>query len=259
MKKYLQFIKENQKVFLGDNSGGISTSKYSKRNSRGVYTKSISYLNNKIKNYIDKVYSPYGYKYGDNSDININGLVINGEYISKMVNNYTIFKRFIKDFSIKNEDEFYEKIVDNFDNVYHYDGDFFKRNSLPILINTTRKGNINEKKSLSKFEQVISDRGINITMQKPSILEDVKGVDGKFIHSDSGKIYTIQVKPFSNVRKQGENFYATSDGSLSLGVNYLILYKNESYIILKNPSKNKIIIDGQNFVYNQDNILYSDV
>lgn len=257
MKKYLQFIKENQTVFLGDTNSGIYTTKYSKRNSEGVYTKSISYLNNKIKNYIDTVYGPYGYKYGDNSDININGLVINGEYISKMVNNYTIFKRFIKDFSINSEDEFYEKIVDNFDNIYHYQGDFFKNNSLPILINTTRKGNINEKKSLTKFEQVITNKGIEITMQKPSIKEDIKGVDGKFAHN--GKSYTIQVKPFSNVSIKNGRVYATSDGSLSLGVNYLILYKGESYIILKNPPKNKIIIDGQNFVYNQDNILYSDV
>ena len=257
MKNYLEFIKEGQTVFLGDTDSGFYTNKYSKRGYKGSYTKSISYLNNKIKNYIDTVYGPYGYKYGDNSDININGLVINGEYIDKMVNNYTIFKRFIKDFSINTEDEFYEKIVDSFDNVYHYEGDFFKRNSLPILINTTRKGNINEKKSLEKFIKVISDKGIDITIQKPSIEEDVKGVDGKFTHN--GRSYTIQVKPFSSINIKDGVVYAKSDGSLSLGVNYLILYKGEDYIILKNPSNNKIIIDGSNFVYNQGNILYTDV
>ena len=252
MKNYLEFIKEGQTVFLGDTDSGFYTNKYSRGNRY-----SISKLNNRIKEYTESVYSPYGYYYGIQSDIDLGDIVISGEYINKMVNNYTIFKKFIKEFSIQNEKEFYEKIVDNFDNIYNYNGDFFKRNSLPILINTTRKGNINEKKSLEKFNKVISDKGVDITMQKPSVEEDVTGVDGKFTHN--GRIYTIQVKPFSSVSIKDGIVYAKSDGSLSLGVNYLILYNDEDYIILKNPSNNKITIDGSNFVYNQGNILYSDV
>lgn len=257
MKKYDDFIKDSQKVYLDDNKKGDGF--YTKKYGNG-YT--ISALNNRILKYITSIYGPFGFEYeddneGDNEDINVEGIIINSEYISKMVNNYTIFKTFIREFSISEEEDFYRKLVSNFDNVYHYNGDFFKRQSLPILINTTRKGNINEEKSLNKFKEVIGEKGFDVKIERPTIKEDKKGVDGKFLHN--GKYYTIQVKPFSQVYIKDGKIYATSKGSLSLGVNYLVLYKDGDYIILKNPSNDKIKIDGQSFVYGQNHILFTSV
>lgn len=252
MKNYKSFIKESQQVYLNDNKGGDGF--YTKKYGNG-YT--ISALNNRILKYINSIYVPFGFKYGIDEDINVEGNIINSEYISKMVNNYTIFKTFIREFSISEEEQFYRNLVDNFNNVYHYNGDFFKRQSLPILINTTRKGNINEKKSLNKFKEVIGERGFDVQIESPTVKEDIKGADGKFLHN--GKYYTIQVKPFTQVDIKDGKIYATSDGSLSLGVNYLVLYKGDDYIILKNPSNDRIKIDGQSFVYGQNHILFTSV
>jgi len=255
MKNYKEFIKEAQQVYLGTERYGFETNKYSTYSDNKI--KSISGLNNEIKKYIESVYGPYGFSYGINEDINVNGLILKSEYINKMVNNYTIFKRFIIDNQITDEETFYSLIISNFDDIYHYNGDFFKRNSLPILINTTRKGNINEKRSIDKFEQIVRDKGFNITVKAPTIEEDIRGIDGKFSYID--KDYTLQIKPFSSFVVEGDVFKAKSDGSLSLGVDYLILYREDDYIILKNQKSNPIRISYNYFVYNQSNIVYSDV
>ena len=260
MKKFNEFINESsQYVYLNDGRGGqgFRTNKYPRKNQRGVYSKSISNLNQKIKTYIDNLYGPFGFRYGVNDDINVNGIIINGEYISKMVNNYTIFKAFIRENNIKDEESFYNLIESSFDDVYNYKGDFFKRNSLPILINTTRKGNINEEKTLDKFEQVVKSKGTDIKIVRPTVEEDVKGIDGKFLLN--GRYFTIQVKPFTSVTESNDTFYAESAGSLSLGVNYLALYNGDNYIILKNPNNNKITIEGSNFVYNSRNVLFKSI
>lgn len=258
MRKFKDIINENQTVYLDDNIGGVGfyTNKYPKRDQTGRYNKSISYLNNQIKNYIEYVYGPFGYSYGVQTDINVNGLIINGEYINKMVNNYTVFKSFIKENKIKDENTFYNLMESNFSDIYHYNGDFFKKETLPILINTTRKGNINEKKSLDKFKEVLLNRNIEIDILSPNLQEDVKGIDGKFLFN--GRTYTIQVKPFTNVSMISSGlFKAKSKGSLSLGVDYLVLYQENDYIILRNPKSNPISIEGENFIYNVENILFS--
>ena len=258
MKNYREFIKEGQQVYLGNEQYGFEINKYAERNYDGRYTtKSISSLNNEIKKYIESVYGPFGYKYGINEDISVNDFILKSEYINKMVNNYTIFKRFIIDNKITDKKTFYSLILSKFNDIYHYDGDFFKRNSLPILVNTTRKGNIREKESIIKFEQIVSERGVDISVENPTIEEDIKGIDGKFLHNN--RYYTIQVKPFSNLIVENGVYKAKSDGSLSLGVDYLILYKGIEHIILKNPKLNPIKMDFNYFVYNQNNIVFSSV
>jgi hypothetical protein len=257
MKKYQQFIKESQKVYLGNEKYGFEIDKYPNRGYDGRYNKSIYSLNNKIKNYIERVYGPFQYRYGTNEDINVNGLILKSEYIDKMVNNYTIFKRFIVDNRITDKVTFYSEIESNFHDIYHYDGNFFKEKSLPILINATRKGNINEKKSIIRFEEVVNTKGFNITVENPTIQEDIKGIDGKFSHNNI--YYTIQVKPFSELIVNGDIYKARSSGSLSLGINYLILYKEDEHIILSNKRSNPINIDSNYFIYNQNNIIFSSI
>jgi hypothetical protein len=41
--------------------------------------------------------------------------------------------------------------MNNLNNIYHYDGNFFERETLSILVNTTRKGNDEEKKAKEVF------------------------------------------------------------------------------------------------------------
>ena len=115
IKKYSNYINEAvQTAYLNDNQGGpgFYTNKYGPN--------SLSNLNSDILEYITGIYKVYGFSYqSGNKDIDVNGKLINTEYIDKMVNNYTIFKTFIRENSIKNETDFYRLIRSKFDDVYH--------------------------------------------------------------------------------------------------------------------------------------------
>lgn len=217
-------------------------------------TNSISSLNKDIIEYITNIYKDYGFKYqSGNKDIDVNGVIINTEYIDKMVNNYTIFKAFIRENSIKNDVDFYKLIRDNFDNIYNYNGDFFKRQSLPILINTTRKGNIGEKNSLEFFKKSLQvKKGISVNFITPTLEEDISGIDGKFIWL--GKEVTIQIKPYdrSVINTATRKVKVYSQGSLSLNTDYLIVYKGESFLIVKGKD---VKIEGSYFTFQEEKIV----
>ena len=250
MRKFTEYIKESSQFVLLDNGRGgnlIKTSKYGSRNS-------ISYINNIIKNYIDKVYGPFGFVYGKNDiDLNVNGQIINTEYISKMVNNYTVFKSIIRNFNIKDEDSLYNVIENNIDDIYGYKGSFFRKETLPILINTTRKGNVLEKLAKESFLSYANSKNIDITIQNPTIDEDVNGIDFKFTHNSN--TYTVQVKPFTEYKYVEDNIQIKSNGSLSIDTNYLILCDGTNCIKLKNTKKNPILISGDIFISKRSNIL----
>jgi hypothetical protein len=258
IKRYSNYINEadDQRVYLNDNQNGTGfyTNKYGPN--------SIANLNQKIYNYIDKVYGPFGFSYPRsgskaNYDVTINGEFISGEYLSKMVNNYTIFKTFIRENKIKDENTFYSLLESKFNDVYHYNGDFFKRQTLPILINTTRKGNVNEIKCKQKFIDYAKSKNLNIVITDPSVAEDVDGIDAKFTHN--GRTFTIQIKPFSEYKTIGDKLYAKSAGSLSVGsVNYLMLYSDTEYLIIKNASNSPITIKGDVFIAPLSNVIYRD-
>ena len=242
--KFNQFINEasEQDVFLNDNQGGpgFTTKKYL-----------ISALNQKILNYITKVYGRFGFRYGQsNRDIRVNDKIINTEYISKMVNNYTIFKTFIRENKIRTADEFYQKIESNFADIYSPDGDFFKRQTLPILVNTTRKGNKLEEKAKEAFVRYARTEGITIELIPPSVSEDISGIDAKFIYN--GKVCTIQVKPLTDVEETSTSIEVISDGSLSLGTNYLVLVGDRKIIIAKSTG---VIIAGNRFIIPKESVL----
>lgn len=215
---------------------------------------SISYLNSKIKEFIDSTYGKYGFVYGMNDlDININGLILNSEYISKMVNNYTIFKSMIRQNGLKNEEEFYNYMLTNLGEIYSPDGRYFK-NTIAILSNTIRLGNHNEIGAIDFFEKVLAERGINIKVQKPTIEEDISGIDGKFQWKD--RLITLQIKPYVSVETRGDELYMESQGSLSIGTDYLVLYNKGSYIISRGRDTK---IDSKYFVVNLNNILKKPV
>jgi hypothetical protein len=219
-----------------------------KTNKSGGY-KSIGFLNQKIKEYIDSVYGRYGYRYGHNIDLDINGTIINGEYISKMVNNYTVFKSMIRINGLKDEDEFYNFMYQNLMNIYHPDGKYFK-NTISIIINTSRRGNVYEKSALEFFESLLNDKGINIKVSAPTVEEDISGIDGKFEWND--RTVTIQVKPYVSTTIVGDVIKIESQGSLSLSTDYLILYNSNSHIITKAKDTT---IEGKYFVANLNKVI----
>lgn len=248
--------KEDQRVYLDDAQGG-----------KGFYTNkygdvSIASLNSKIYKYINNIYGPFGFSYprggeSSNYDVNVNGEMINSEYISKMVNNYTVFKKFIRLNKITDELTFYKLLESKFDDVYHYNGKFFERETLPILINTTRKGNINEVKCKAKFTEYAKTKGLDIVVENPTVEEDVSGIDAKFQHN--GRTFTIQIKPFSECENLPGIIHVKSVGSLSVGdVDYLMLYSGDKFIIAKNTKNNPIKIRGDVFIINHTSVIYQN-
>lgn len=249
LKKYSEYIKESQVVVLNDGQGGnmFKTVKYGSKNS-------IAYLNSVIKRFVESVYAPHGFIYGHNIDVILpDGKIINGEYISKMVNNYTIFKNVIRINNIKDEESFYSFMLSNLNDIYSPDGRFFIEQTLPILINTTRRGNVLEQMVINDFDKFAKSKNINIIIKRPSTEEDIRGVD--FIFHTNNRDYTVQVKPFTDYKYIGDKIYIKSEGSLSVGTNYLILCDGKDFIRLRNTQTNPIKIKGDVFISSKSNLL----
>lgn len=236
--------------------GPVLTSKYGAPNS-------INWLNQIILKYTTSVYGPFGYSYGSgNKDIDVSGRVINTEYIDKMVNNYTVFKAIIADQSINSEAGFYSYMVANLFDVYHYDGTHFNSITLPALINTTRKGNVAEKTALDWFKSQMFSKGVTVNIVPPTILEDTKGIDGKFAWN--GRDITIQVKPYTAAIARDGIVHASSPGSLSVriigedkNVDYLIIYKiSEHGTDMICVRGRDVQISGNSFVFPEDKIVF---
>ena len=241
--------------------GPVLTSKYGA-------TSSVNWLNQIIHGYVNSVYGPFGYSYGTgNKDIDVNGRIINTEYIDKMVNNRTIFKKIVEDQSITTEDGFYNYMIANLFDVYHYNGTHFNTITLPILIATTRKGNVGEAISISWLKNKMFQKGVDANMQKPTLLEDIDGIDAKF--DWKGKTVTVQVKPYTAAAINGGMVQAHTPGALKIylsstnqPVNYLVLYKQEKN--LEGKSNMRMIcvrganvnVNGNSFVFKEDDIVF---
>jgi hypothetical protein len=249
MKKYIYSMKD---LYLGP----VATSKYGASNS-------INWLNQLILKYINSVYGPFGYSYmSGNKDIDVNGRMINTEYIDKMVNNYTVFKGIIENQSINTEDGFYNYMVANLFDVYHYNGTHFYAITLPVLVATTRKGNVGEKMALDWFRSQLLSKNVDVTIASPTLIEDGQGIDGKF--EWNGRDITIQVKPYTAAVTNAGIVNAHSQGSLSIriintgkNVDYLILYKRSvsgtDMICVRGRD---VQISGNNFVFSEDKIVF---
>jgi hypothetical protein len=248
MLGYYKFIKESQTVVLNNGQGGnmFKTVKYGSRNS-------IAYLNGVIKKFVESVYGPFGFVYGNNDDIHIEGKVISGEYISKMVNNYTVFKAVIRVNNIKDEESFYRFMLSNLNDIYSPSGRLFNEQTLPALINTTRKGNKLEKMAKDSFLKYAQDKNIEITILNPTVEEDIRGIDFKFI--SNGKTFTVQVKPFTKYKYVEDDIHIKSNGSLSIDTNYLILCDGKNSIKIRNTKTNPISISGDVFISKKSNLL----
>ena len=124
-KEYLKESQGDQVVVLDNGQGGnmFKTVKYGSKNS-------IAYLNSVIKKFVESVYGPAGFVYLKNTDIFIDNKIINGEYISKMVNNYTIFKNVIRINNIKDEESFYNFMLSNLNDIYSPNGKFFSEEGI---------------------------------------------------------------------------------------------------------------------------------
>jgi hypothetical protein len=207
-----------------------------------------------IKKYFSNIFKESEYDVLSKKIISMNYKIIEKLNINEMEKISKLSEQ-NRENKIKDENTFYSLLESKFDDVYHYSGSFFKRQSLPILINTSRKGNVNEIKCKQKFAEFAKSKNLNIVIVDPTVAEDVNGIDAKFTHN--GREFTIQIKPFTDYKTIGDKLYAKSAGSLSVGsVNYLMLYSDTEFIIMKNASTSPIIIKGDVFTSPLSNVIF---
>lgn len=200
----------------------------------------VNEINKKIKQQTERWYK---YKYDMDAvpfDIKIGSIVINTEHLMKMVNNRTVFYNICKNERITNSDDFlnFMKDYSNLKKYYHYQGSFFK-DIFEILEAATNKGNLGEENSLNHFKWLMSAKNTPVVILKPTLREDISGIDAKFKVGDEMK--TIQVKPYETFEIENGFGTATSNGSLSMDTDILILYKS--------IGKKKVIKNGREYSF----------
>jgi hypothetical protein len=78
--------------------------------------------------------------------------------------------------------------------------------------------------------------------------EDVRGIDGKFKFENSEIEKTIQVKPYENFSIDNRVGTATSNGSLSMNTDILILYKGIGTKVVRNSSDEEVSYPDFSFI-----------
>lgn len=212
----------------------------------------VNEINKGIKDETSKWYGSFGYKYSldkEPFDIKIGEGVINTEYLMKMVNNRTVFYHICEKEKITNGEDFlnFMKDFSNLEKYYHYKGLFFKE-VLEILIAATRKGNKGEIAAMKYFRWLMDAKGTPVTIYKPTLREDVRGIDGKFNFENSEIENTIQVKPYESFVIENGIGTATSNGSLSMNTDVLILYKGIGNKVVRNSADEEVSYPDFKFI-----------
>ena len=245
-------------------------------------------IKNMVGNYVYRVYQSHGYKNPlYSSDINdtlleIGGFYYHTEYINKFTNNRKTYENMMKINDIRDKESFIRFLrYGELFNQYHYSGKMFFHNYNTVEECSTKgsraeiyaRGNfemfINDKykeiKHINEETKKITNPNINMTdlikVNYPkNAKEDFNGIDGSFIFNN--QTFTVQVKPFISKKENGDNLEICSNGSMTFNTHYLVLYKeinnNKKYtydiIILQNGiNKDKIKIDGNNYITNKIN------
>ena len=225
----------------------------------------IKYLNKIISAFTDSFYGKYGYvdpkkNNIENFDVDVNGLLINTEYISKMGNNRAVFKHIARINKMINKNVFMNYIKNNLNDIYGVNGKYFM-DVLGILIKCSDKGKFGEKYAFSYMKSLLKKKGIDVEIYPPAnVIEDAVGIDGTFMYNNNK--LTIQVKDFSeftyDIKSKVVSF--KSNGALSKKTNYLILYKKNSngvYIVVLHSKQ--VDMTGNIFSVNINDIVSTNL
>jgi hypothetical protein len=221
----------------------------------------LTRVNNLIIDYVNTTYGQFGVIYKQkNVMLTVDKKAYNSEYITKFVNNMTMYMNTIKRENIKDGDSFVNYIKTHLYDMFHYNSKYFKENYRTVT-NTSTKGHRGEPAGLKYFSEFLNNTfQTEIKIDLPnSISEDINGIDGSFLWKCDE--VTIQVKPFTTYTIENDQINVESNGALKLNANYLVLYKEKmrniyDIIILKNgKQKDQIISSNSNFYTTKKNTI----
>ncbi len=170
--------------------------------------------------------------------IEVDGVGVNYEYMSKAVNNRLLLRKLVYDergdlvTGIGDKDSLFAFVKANLNDLFHPRGKFF-RPVYSLLEAASRKGDAGEESAFAFVEEMARKKGMQIKVLRPrTVEEDVYGgVDGFFTYNDRN--FTIQVKPLSenvqpNVQEYSRDssmFIAFCSGMVrEIKTDYLVLY-----------------------------------
>lgn len=219
----------------------------------------ISKLNHIIIYFLNSNYKKYGFNYGDdNKKIEIENVILHTEYLSKFVNNKTLFGKIAEKYKLKTSEEFTSYIKNNLSRLYDFDGVDFQDN-YDLIKRTALKGKRGENACKKYFEKLLYKKyKVEYKIESPKgTAEDIDGVDGKFMFKNTP--VTLQIKPYTRYIKKEGKIFIYSRGSMCFNTHYLLLYRetrgyngyNYDFIILKN-NKTHNNIDYNNGIYETD-------
>jgi hypothetical protein len=195
-------------------------------------------LNQSIKDYLYKVYRPFGWKYGDDVEFTIpDHGVMRSKYINLLVNGKNIMRKIIEKNNLNTKEQFINFVKSNLENLYHYKSQFFNEVALPTVISNVRAGDICEKKVKQAFYNMARAKKMSISYEDPTPQEDISGIDTKV--KIGGKTYTMQIKKMIGSNEEGDKVYIESKSCLNVNprVNYLCFWAQTGhFLFLKNKN-----------------------
>ena len=195
-------------------------------------------IGNLISNIISNI---YGDKLNSEMSFNIDGKIINPEYLRKARNNRTLLKKLVYDeykeiaTNIKNKVDLFKFIEENGESLFSPNGVYFDA-VYNLLSLTSTKGSKLEDRAFEFFQNALEKkRGIRVEITKPTTSEDISGLDGIFIYK--GKRFTLQVKPLLKMEsylRDNTKYIVFCDGVLkNLKTDYLIVTNDKETHIFK--------------------------
>jgi len=170
--------------------------------------------------------------------IEVDGVGVNFEYMSKAVNNRLLLKKIVFDergeivSGVDTKGKLFAFVKSNLNELFRPSGKYFKA-VYGLLESSSRKGDAAEEAAFRFVEEMARKKGLQVHVLKPREIEDdvYGGIDGFFTYNDRN--FTIQVKPLSenypepiqDYRRDPTHYLAYCSGFLGkMKTDYLVLY-----------------------------------
>jgi hypothetical protein len=192
-----------------------------------------TFIINNIRNILNQYYTKWDSN--DNRVIQIDGKIVNTEYISKWLNNRNFRDVITKDFDlVKEPNALVEFLNQNKYDIFNVNGKYFDR-YYRVLESSSLTGKVTEERAKKIFEEFCKSKDKTVVIKTPTVIQDKKGIDSIFIIG--GRPCTVQIKPLSSVKSKTPDYIElVSAGDVrKIITEYLIVSGDKQTYIIKVP------------------------
>lgn len=167
----------------------------------------------------------------------INGKIVNTEYISKWLNNRIFRDVITKDFDLPKEpNALVEFLNQNKYDIFNVNGKYFDR-YYRVLESASLSGKETEERAKIIFKEFCKGKEKTVEIKNPTVIQDKRGIDSIFVIG--GRPCTVQIKPLSSVKSKTPDYIElVSAGDVrKIITEYLIVSGDTQTYIIKVPLK----------------------